>query len=150
MCFEFMGEETRRLREHRLREGAERPSTTPGAIVWARSSVNKRCPSHTPQLHSTNLPISPTGQRTENKHGLLDGQYSSRVAQMKWPSVVHQPYCEMLRKHEYAMEADSGLSSPHATRRARPSSHQIIIINHWMRNLTSVRQRRVSRKPTCR
>jgi hypothetical protein len=33
MCFEFMGrEETRRLREHRLREGAERPSTTPGAI----------------------------------------------------------------------------------------------------------------------
>ena len=91
-----MGHEDKETAENaRAREGAERPSTTPGAILWARSTVNKRCP-----LSDSTALIYPFPRRTNapmalNNHALLYGGYSSPVAQMNWPSILR---IDMLRR----------------------------------------------------
>ena len=89
------GVKTKKPLRTRAREGAERPSTTPGAILWARSTVNGRCP-----LSDSTALIYPFPRRTNapmavNNHVLLYGRYSSRVAQMEWPSILR---IDMLRR----------------------------------------------------
>jgi hypothetical protein len=96
--------------------------------VWACSTVALP--------HSTAL-IYPFHRRANaprainNNECLLYRQYSSRMAQMRGPSILR---IEMLRSKNTQCKPTPALQSPHAT------THQIVvIINHWMRHLGSTK-----------
>lgn len=113
----------------RSREAGETSTTRRRHRVGARSTTNKRCPR---RLHSTNLPIPPTGKRTESHlpsaRGIHGVPKDGTDGENAHGATVHASK-EMLRGARiHLTEKDSGFSFALL-------AHQIIVTNHWTRHL---------------